>query len=288
MWTDAIVEAGAVGAIVSVDGEIEAAGLACLEPAEPMTTQHRFRVGSIDKVFMAVVATTVLDDFDVPAHKWVPELDERITVRHLLTHRSGLFNWMLDGETAERLNFRDRALGPPEDLLRVSLRYPLRSFGEVAYSNTNYTVVQLILERETGESLGELVRRLVIEPNALRHTTFHEELDLPDGVAHGYALKKGLFPVLDDGPRDTSDWWTDGSIASDAADLEAFFRALPADLPALRDYDGACGHGGTMPGYTTLVLMTEDRSRVVVAAANSHSLPVSRALHALARDLVLA
>ncbi len=134
MWTDGILEAGAVGAIVSVDGEVEAAGLACLDPAEPMTPQHRFRVGSIDKVFMAVVATKVLDDFDAPACTWLPELDERITVRHLLTHRSGLFNWILDGETAERLNFRDRAQGPREELLRVALRYPLRGFGEVAYS----------------------------------------------------------------------------------------------------------------------------------------------------------
>jgi len=64
------------------------------------------------------------------------------------------------------------------------------------------------------------------------------------------------------------------------------FRRLPADLPALRDYEGAVGHGGTLPGYTTLVLMSRDRSRVVVAAANSHSLPVSRAVRSVARELL--
>jgi len=194
MSADAIVAAGAVGAIVSVDRHAEATGFADLAEQEPMTPTHLFRIGSIDKAFMAVVAATVLDDFDRPANGWLPELDERITVRHLLEHRSGLFNWILDGETAERLNFRDRALGDPAALLGVALRYPLRGFGEVQYSNTNYTAIQLIVERETGEPLGALVRRLVIEPYSLQRTTFHEELDLPPGVAHGYALKKGALP----------------------------------------------------------------------------------------------
>lgn len=283
---ESIVAAGAVGAIVAVDGEAEAAGFADLATQEAMTPTHRFRIGSIDKVFMAIVATTVLNDLEAPATHWLSELDERITVRHLLEHRSGLFNWILDGETAERLNFRDQAQGDPEDLLRVALRYPLRGFGQVVYSNTNYTAIQLILERETGEQLGALVRRLVIEPYHLQRTTFHDELELPPGAAHGYALKKGLYPVPDDAPLDTSDRWADGSIVSDAVDLDTLFRRLPADLPALRAYDGAIGHGGTMPGYTTLVLMRGDRSRVVVAAANSHSLPVSRAVRSAAHELL--
>ena len=104
-WTDAIIEAGAIGAIVYVDGEAECAGFANLEAREPMTPQHRMRVGSIDKTYMALVAVTLLDDLDVPATRWLPELDERITLWHLLTHRSGLFDYMWDGETYERLAF---------------------------------------------------------------------------------------------------------------------------------------------------------------------------------------
>jgi D-alanyl-D-alanine carboxypeptidase len=286
VWTDAIIAAGAVGAIVAVDGAVEAAGYANLETGEELTAEHRTRVGSIDKVFMATIAVEVFADLDVSASRWLPELDEDITLGDLLSHRSGLFNWVLDGETYERLCFRDRALGPPEELLRIALRYPRRNVGEVVYSNTNYTALQLILERETGRPLGELVRERVIAPFGLTQTSFHEEVDLPDGVAHGYALKHGTFPVLRNGPRDVSEYWADGSIASDAADLASFFRRLDPGL--LREYDDAVGHGGTMPGYTTLVLRTRDGSRVVVVATNSHSLPVSRAVRALARDLVLA
>jgi hypothetical protein len=56
VWTDSIIAAGAIGAIVWIDGEAQAAGSANLETHEPMTPQHRTRVGSIDKTYMAVVA----------------------------------------------------------------------------------------------------------------------------------------------------------------------------------------------------------------------------------------
>src|SRR5712691_591674 len=113
MWTDSITAAGAIGAIVWIDGEVDAAGFANLETHEAMTPQHRMRVGSIDKTYIAVVAVTIFDDLDVPAARWLPQLDERITLRHLLSHRSGLFDYMWDGETYERLAF-----GPPASRIR--------------------------------------------------------------------------------------------------------------------------------------------------------------------------
>jgi CubicO group peptidase (beta-lactamase class C family) len=83
-----------------------------------MTPQHRTRVGSIDKTYMAVVAVTIFDDLDVPAARWVPQLDERITLRHLLSHRSGLFDYMWDGERMSDLRsageWRDRNNHTPE------------------------------------------------------------------------------------------------------------------------------------------------------------------------------
>src|SRR5581483_9697768 len=53
-------------------------------------------------------AVEIFDDLDVSASTWIPELDGRITLRHLLAHRSGLFDYMWDGETYEQLAF-----GPP-------------------------------------------------------------------------------------------------------------------------------------------------------------------------------
>ena len=295
MRTDSIIAAGAIGAIVWIDGETEAAGFANLEMHEPMTPLHRVRVGSIDKTYMAVVAVTVFDDLDVPAARWVPQLDERITLRHLLSHRSGLFDYMWDGETYEQLAFGPPALSDPEAFLKAALRYPLRNFGEVSYSSSNYAALDVILERATGDSLGDLLQKHVFEPYALRRTTFQTGLDVPSDVAHGYALKGGTFPAVDS-PRDVSAYWSDRSIAADVGDLASFFRQLLPARPEMvedglgvRAYDHprgmAYGHGGTMAGYTVQLRATRDGEHIVIAAANSHSIPVMRAIAATVEDL---
>ena len=295
MRTDSIIAAGAIGAIVWIDGETEAAGFANLEMHEPMTPLHRVRVGSIDKTYMAVVAVTLFDDLDVPAARWVPQLDERITLRHLLSHRSGLFDYMWDGETYEQLAFGPPALSDPEAFLKAALRYPLRNFGEVSYSSSNYAALDVILERATGDSLGDLLQQHVFEPYALRRTTFQTGLDVPSDVAHGYALKGGTFPAVDS-PRDVSAYWSDRSIAADVADLASFFRQLLPARPEMvedglgvRAYDHprgmAYGHGGTMAGYTVQLRATRDGEHIVIAAANSHSIPVMRAIAATVEDL---
>lgn len=295
MRTDSIVAAGAIGAIVWVDGEAEAAGFANLETDEPITTQHRTRVGSIDKTYIALVAVTVFDDLDAPAARWVPRLDERITLRHLLSHRSGLFDYMWDGETYERLAFGPPALSDPEAFLQAALRYPLRNFGEVSYSSSNYAALDLILERATGDSLGDLLQKHVFEPYRLRRTTFQTGLGLAPDVARGYALKGGTFPAVDS-PRDVSAYWSDRSIAADVADLASFFRQLFGARPEMvegglgvRAYDHprgtAYGHGGTMAGYTVQLRATPDGEHIVIAAANSHSIPVMRAIAATVQEL---
>ncbi len=295
MWTESIIAAGAIGALVWIDGEAEAAGFANLETQEPMTPQHRTRVGSIDKTYVALVAVTIFDDLDVTAARWVPQLDERITLRHLLSHRSGLFDYMWDGETYERLAFGPPALSDPEAFLDAALRYPLRNFGEVSYSSSNYAALDLIVERATGDSLGDLLQKHVFEPCGLRRTTFQTGLDVPSDVARGYALKGGTFPAVDS-PRDVSAYWSDRSIAADVADLASFFQQLFRAHPEMvegglgvRAYDHprgtAYGHGGTMAGYSVQLRATRDGQHIVIAAANSHSIPVMRAIAATAHHV---
>jgi D-alanyl-D-alanine carboxypeptidase len=297
-WTNGIIEAGAVGALVYADGDVGCAGLADLELRAPLTPEHRFWVGSIDKTYIALVAITLLDDLDVPAARWLPQLDERITLWHLLTHRSGLFDYMWDGETYEELAFGPPALADPEKYLAAALRYPLRNFGEVSYSSSNYAAVDLILERETGSPLGDLLRQHVLEPYGLSRTTFQIGLDPPPDVAHGYALKGGTVPAVES-PRDVSRYWIDRAIAVDVHDLASFFRQLFEAHPGMveggigvRAYDHpagrAFGHGGAMAGYTVQLRATRAGDHVVIAVANSHSFPVIRSVVAAVNELLYA
>lgn len=295
-WTDGIMGAGAVGAIVYVDGKVESAGLANLEVREPMTPQHRTWVGSIDKTYMALIAVKLLNDLDLPAARWLPQLDERITLWHLLSHRSGLFDYMWDGETYEELAFGPPALSDPERFLEAALRYPLRTFGELSYSSSNYAAIDLILERETGRPLGDLLRQHVFEPYGLSRTTFQEGLEPPPDLAHGYALKGGTFPAVES-PRDVSRYWIDRAVASDVYDLASFFRQLFQKHPEMVEgglgvlaYDHprgtAYGHGGAMAGYTVQLRATRHGEHVVIAIANSHSFPVIRAVATTVQELL--
>jgi hypothetical protein len=93
-----------------------------------------------------------------------------------------------------------------------------------------------------------------------------------------------------------SAYWSDRSIAADVADLASFFRQLLPARPEMvedglgvRAYDHprgmAYGHGGTMAGYTVQLRATRDGEHIVIAAANSHSIPVMRAIAATVEDL---
>jgi D-alanyl-D-alanine carboxypeptidase len=280
---------------VYLDGEVECAGYANSDAREPMTPEHRTWVGSIDKTYLALVVVRLFHDLDIAAERWLPQLDERITLRHLLSHRTGLFDYMWDGETYERLAFGPPALSDPEAFLAAALRYPLRNFGEVSYSSSNYAAIDLILERETGRPLGDLLREHVFEPYALRRTTFQVGLEPPPDVAHGYALKGGTFPAVAS-PRDVSRYWIDRAVAADVFDLASFFRQLFRAHPEMvreglgvRAYEHprgtAYGHGGAMAGYTIQVRATSDGEHVVIAVANSHSLPVIRAVVTTVQEL---
>lgn len=293
--TNRITDAGAVGAVVYLDGDVECAGFANLETQELMTPEHRTWVGSIDKTYVACVAVDLFDDLDRSASRWLPQLDPRITLLHLLSHRSGLFDYMFDGETYERISFGPPALSDPEAFLNGILHYPLKTFGEVSYSSSNYAAVDLILQRETGRPLGELLREHVFEPYDLRRTSFQIGLEPPTDVARGYALKGGSFPALES-PRDVSRYWIDRGIAADAHDLASFFRQVLENHPEMveggygvREYDlpggKAFGHGGAMAGYTVQLRATRDADHIVIAVANSHSFPVIRAVVAAVNDL---
>lgn len=135
----------------------------------------------------------------------------------------------------------------------------------------------------------------MFEPYGLARTTFQTGLELPPDVAHGYALKGGTFPAVES-PRDVSLYWTDRSVAADVFDLAAFFRRLFRAHPEMvdgglgvRDYDHprgiAYGHGGAMAGYTVQLRANRDGEHVVIAAANSHSIPVMRAIGATVQEL---
>jgi len=249
----------------------------------------RFRVGSVTKTFVAVLALTLADrgvlSLDDPVSRYVPGLlrdGDRVTVRQLLDHTAGLYDYTLDRELL------DGAL-TPRRLVAIADARP-RSHG-YAYSSTNYLALGLVLEAAAGESLADLLRTRVFDPLGLEDTAF-----VPGRVRghylHGHvrASRDGVATgrLRDTAPRTALSHWAAGAVVSTASDLDRFFTDILADglgrrqMPrpgasyglGLARLPTACGsmigHTGNILGTVSIVGKRGDR--LLVVAANVYPL----------------
>ncbi|WP_079110604.1 serine hydrolase domain-containing protein [Streptomyces roseifaciens] len=205
-----IVDSGFAGLSLRVHDErgewVGSAGVAELgEAAKPPTNGH-VRIGSNTKTFTATLVLQLVDEgefgLDDPVADHLPEfgLDRRITVRMLLQHTSGVFNftgeYYDDGTVApgipwqgqEWVDNRFRTYRP-EELVRLALSKPARfePGTDWSYSNTNYVLARLLIEKATGRSLAEEMRRLILGPLGLSGTVVPDtRQELPEPHAHAY------------------------------------------------------------------------------------------------------
>ncbi|GAA0958640.1 serine hydrolase domain-containing protein [Kribbella koreensis] len=283
---DRLVEAGATGVLMHYrDGHREwrgSAGVADLDSRQPVAPDGWFRIGSVTKTFTATVVLSLvaegLVDLDQPIEQWLPGVvpaGDGISVRRLLNHTSGLYNYTDDlPDPAQIVRERFDHWAPQRALALAFAHEPLFAPGaDWSYSNTNYTLLGLLIEEITGGSYADAVRARVIEPLHLHQTLVPgDEPKLPQPHAHGYLLVDDESVDLDE--LNPSQAWAAGELISTAADLNKFFAALLAGelLPAAQleamlttvgDYglgiarrqlaDGTVlwGHNGGIFGYLT-------------------------------------
>lgn len=241
----------AVVAVESGDRAFRWAGAEGLTAAgRHVTAETPFFIASMDKLYNATIALMLSEggrlDLDEPITAFLPstitrglhryrgeDLSGRITVRHLLTHTSGLADWLEDypkggpslieqilAEGDKRLTLEEmvahvrdhlRPHFPPQDLAGGHPR--------VRYSDTNYLLVVAIIEAVTGEPLHEVHRRLFHEPLGLRQTGFAgaEARPAPDLMVLRAGGEPLAIPRLIESVR---------GIYSSAGDMIAFMRAL--------------------------------------------------------------
>ncbi|MFG3717233.1 serine hydrolase domain-containing protein [Streptomyces massasporeus] len=315
---DAVHEAGMYGVFSSVrdgrDGWNGASGVADVATGRPVTPDMRQRVGSISKTFTAVGIMQQVERgrirLDAPVADYLPDLipgerGREITVRMLLNHTSGIGDYVLSafpslakGSTDSLEEERFRSIRPAE-LVRMGLAAPATGRpGTVpgSYSNTNYVIAGLLLEKVTGQKAGAYLARHVIDRAGLRHTYLPRTPYIKGPHPRMY---ESWFGVLDP-PRDFSVYdmsWasTAGSVVSTTDDLNRFYRALlggklvgKASLDQMTrtvpvsgvDYGlgiyslelQGCGrfwgHDGAVFGAGTIALSSRDGKRQVALAQN--------------------
>ncbi|MFG3054182.1 serine hydrolase domain-containing protein [Kitasatospora sp. NPDC048239] len=281
------------------------AGVGDLATGAPVPVDGQVRIGSNTKTFVAVVVLQLVAerkvDLDAFVDTYLPGLvrgdgidGRRITVRELLQHTSGLPNY--SDHLGDDIRYYD-----PRELLATALQHPA-DFppGEGwKYSNTNYVLAGLIVQKVTRHSLAEEIDRRVVKPVGLRHTYFPAPGDagIREPHPHGYDRESADAPLRDITEIDPSWGWAAGQMVSTGSDLNRFFSALltgrllpPAQLAQMRTTVPAeatfgpgaryglglvsrplpCGglswgHGGSFPGYETRGGATDDGRAANVA-----------------------
>ena len=300
-----LVAGGAPGALAFVrdagGGAGVAAGYADLRTRTPMAATDGFRIASVTKTF---VATVVLQleaehrlDIDDRVERWLPGIVPNggaITIRELLNHTSGLFDYSEDDAHTQAVITDPGRRWSPHELLSVAFAHPplFRPGTSWFYSNTNYVVLGLLVEAVTGRPLGQELQARIVDPLQLRATSFDVDAAIHDPFAHGYIGPHPGLPIAAGTLLDItallspSFVWGAGNMASNAADVTRFFVALlrgqllpPAQLVEMKtgsavnsDYGlglrkayTSCGtaynHEGDFPGYRNVVWVTRDGRR---------------------------
>ncbi|MFB4303915.1 serine hydrolase domain-containing protein [Actinomadura sp. NTSP31] len=248
------------------------AGVHELGANTPPPIDGHFWAGSITKTFTATLMLQLVADgtieLDAPVAGHLPELglDERITVRMLLQHTSGLYNYtgelepdgtFVQGIPSLGKDWVDNRLHAyqPEELVKFALSKPARFEPGTgfSYSNTNYTLASLLIERLTGRTYAEEMRRRILEPLGLTGTVAAgTSPDLPDPHAHGYCRYPDgdQWTVADVTRQNPTMLRAAGDLSSTTRDLHTFIsalmggRLLPAGLLAeMRKPYGPLGYG---------------------------------------------
>ncbi len=286
-------------------------GVREISTGKPIRTDDRFRIGSITKSFVSTVVLQLVGEHRLQlsdtVERWLPKAapnGSSITVRQLLNHTSGLYDYTEDPRLLEPYADEAGYFWAPRDLLALANSHPplFKPGTNWSYSNTNYVLLGLIIEAATGHRASAEVKHRIIEPLKLRNTTFPLRTPHIAGQhTHGYFTNLPPESGIPDGVLDTttlspSHAWTAGGMISTVSDLASFYQALfsgrllrPAQLRELMsvvpgfDYamgvtrwetgcGTAWGHGGSFPGYYSVSLTSPDGSRQAIIALNSNQL----------------
>lgn len=322
---DAVHRAGVVGVMARVYAGSQPrararAGESQLNSGILVAYDGYFRMGSNTKTFVAVVMLQLVGEgkasLDDTVERWLPGVvaghgnDGRsVTIRQLLQHTSGIFNYtseLLNPFTVDDYYEKRFEHTTPESLVAVAMAHApdFAPGSDWSYSNTNYILLGMVIERITGSSWSDEVERRIVWPLRL-DSTFdpHDWPDLPPVHATGYHAFSENTPLVDVTLFNHSWAGAAGALITTADDLARFWHALqagellgPAEMKAMHTTvpapalamllpgaryglgilraETSCGrtywaHYGDTEGYSTRNAVSEDGERVVIASNNT-------------------
>lgn len=326
---------GGTAAFVLHDGSAItiAVGVSDRDAKTPMRVSDRLLSGSIGKTYAAAVALQMIarkqfnldDTLDTffGAEPWFGRIANarRMTIRHLMTHTSGLVRYEFNPQFTKDLTANpDKVWTGVDRLAYLFDAQPPFAPGEGwEYSDTNFIVLGMVIERVARNTYYDELRRRILTPFALKDTIPVEGRRVP-GLIQGYAGPNNPFggadAMIHDGRFAVNPQfeWTGGGIASTAGDLarwgkllyegkafdegmmQAFLDGVPARLGPDTKYGLGViirpsplgvtyGHSGFMPGYQAeLTYFPSLKTAIAVQVNSSAPRSTGKSLRAFTMD----
>lgn len=214
--------------------------------------ETRFRIGSISKVFTSVLIFQLIEagqlSLDTLLSAFYPDIPNagKITISMLLNHRSGIENFTASEDYAKYMTQPQSRAAMLERIRKGKSVFAPDSKAE--YSNSNYLLLTLILEKLTGKSYAQVLDQKIVQPLGLKHTRFGGPIVSKTNEAHSYAFDgKNWIPTPE---TDVSIPLGAGAVVSTPEDLNLFMRALfqgklvsKASLASITDLREGYGRG---------------------------------------------
>jgi D-alanyl-D-alanine carboxypeptidase len=283
-------------------------GVADKSTGQRMTPDLYVRIGSETKTFTVSALLQLVDrkkvGLDDPIGKYiggVPNGNE-ITLRQLAGMRSGLYNYSEDPDFDKALTSHPQRPFTPQQLLAYSFKHPVLfpPGQKFSYSNTNLILLGLVVEKESGQHLGDYIEQHVLDPAGMKHTLFPTGNEFPAPHAQGYTVQ-----TADGKEADAADWnpswgWAAGAMISNLRDLHTWAptvatgrfpdgtrmigaatqkqRLITPETGSIKgagyglgifDVRGWIGHNGSLPGYETVTIYLPSTRTTLVALLNT-------------------
>ncbi|WP_454758458.1 serine hydrolase domain-containing protein [Caulobacter segnis] len=260
---------------------IAAYGQADLEHPEPLNAATIFETGSLAKQFTAAAMLLLVQDgkltFDDDIRRYLPEMPDYetpITVRHLLTHTSGLREqWSLMALTGNGPGTQAHTMPMILDLASRQKGLNFKPGAEFFYTNTNYALAAMIIERVSGQSLQRFTDQRLFQPLGLRATRWREDFrTVVPGRATAYAPAGDGFVAS----MPFTSVYGNGGLLTTIGDLLRWnaFLDKPSDLPggaalvAALQTPGHLNDGAPLE-YALGLEITRDHGRRLVSHSGS-------------------
>ncbi len=289
----------------SVSGSVD------LEKEIPLTTQHIFRVGSVTKIFTAAVVMKLSENgeinLDDKVDKWFPDFPKSdiITVRQLLNHTSGIYNYTENFWFGLQSAIFTKKVWEAETVLASTVEkdFYFEPGDRHLYSNTNYLMLGLIIEKITAKPLEKVYQEYIFDPLVLDNTFFIPYQEIPDNLITGF--DRDIIPLgtHDFKPTENSFatlGFSAGAIATTSKDLRQFIDSLfrgnflsDNTLTEMMQYieeedpdvqnqigyglglrvleingDRLYGHTGTIPGFGAAVFYCPEKDYSLAVVSN--------------------